>query len=132
VGVIDRADADTGTEADADRPRLDRNLAAALAYLLGAASGAAVLVFVRDEFVRFHARQSVGASAALFGLYLAVGIACALLAMAPVVGPAFAAAVRGLPAAFGLAALGLWGLLTYHAYRGRRFSLPVVGTLVAR
>lgn len=134
MGVNDRADtdADTGAEADADRPRLNRNVTAALAYLLGPASGAALLVLVRDEFVRFHARQSVGVGAALFGLYLAVGIVSVLLAMAPVVGPAFAAVVLELPAAFGLAALGLWALLIYHAYHGRRFGLPVVGTLVAR
>lgn len=118
--------------AGADRPRVDRNAAAALAYLLGAVSGLAVLVTAADDYVRFHARQSAAASAALFALYLVAGIAAALLGNLPVVGPAFDAVTAALPVVFGLAWVGLMLVLGRAAYRGRRFALPVLGALVER
>lgn len=119
-------------EAGTDRAGIDRNAAAALAYLLGPVSGLVVLATVADDYVRFHARQSAAASAALFALYLLVGIAAALLGSLPVVGPAFDALTAALPVAFGLAWVGLWAVLSRAAYRGQRFALPVLGPLVER
>lgn len=119
-------------EAGTDSTGPDRNTMAALAYLLGAVSGLVVLATAADDYVRFHARQSAAASAALFALYLVAGIAAALLGDLPVVGPAFDAVTAALPVVFGVAWLGLWAVLSRAAYRGRRLALPVLGPLIER
>jgi uncharacterized membrane protein len=103
---------------------VDPFLAAALAYGLGFVSGAAILLIERrDKFVRFHAIQSVMASAAIA---LGLGVVIVLgLPRIPIVG--FPIYLVSIPAV-----LVVWLILMVKAYQGDRFRLPLIGRLAAR
>jgi uncharacterized membrane protein len=109
---------------------LDRNLAGAFSYSLTFVSGVVFYVLADDEFVRFHAAQSVVAFGGLFTLNLLVSFLQGATATTPGVGPALAAVLGGLSAVVTLVAFGLWILLMVTASRGRRVALPLVGGLV--
>jgi uncharacterized membrane protein len=99
----------------------DPKLWAALAYTLGLISGIVVLLVTRDEhddqYVRFHAMQSVLTFAAIALLYI-------LLPTIPIVGNI--APVRGL---FTMAVFCLWVLLIVKAVTGDAYRLPYIGDL---
>ncbi|MEF8851418.1 MAG: DUF4870 domain-containing protein [Haloarculaceae archaeon] len=123
-----------GTAAESGDSGLDSNVAGAIAYLLAPLGGIAMYVMSDEEFVQFHAKQGIA-----FGILLVVvwvGIA--------VVGfiGTFVAGFIGLGSIFGLlmglvtlvavlAGLGLWAFLTYKAYQGERYELPVIGGFVS-
>ena len=89
---------------------LSRNTAAALCYAAGWISGLIfLLVEKKDEFVRFHAMQSV----ITFG-------GLTVLAMVPVVGWILS------PFAM-IAGFILWLVLIVKAYQGENFELPYIG-----
>ena len=88
---------------------LPRNTAAALSYILGWLSGLFFLFVEKDEFVRFHAMQSI----IVFG-------ALTILSMVPIIGWALS------PIVF-LAGLALWLILIVKAYQGEKFKLPYIG-----
>jgi len=89
---------------------LPKNTAAALCYLAGWVTGLAfLLIEKKDEFVRFHAMQSI----VTFGVLT-------VLAMVPVVGWVLSPFVMIL-------GLILWLVLIVKAYQGEKFELPVVG-----
>jgi uncharacterized membrane protein len=96
---------------------LDPNVAAALSYLLGWITGAAFLIFERENaFVRFHAMQSTIFFAALsvaWFLFLSIPFLGWLISFL-VIPPVSAA---------------LWLLLMLKAYQGERFKLPIVGDM---
>ena len=97
--------------------RLDANLAAALSYSLGAATGIVFLALDKDRpFVRFHALQSTIFSivASLFALML-LGV--------PLVGRV----MYGLAI---VAAIVIWIRLMFKALGGERYKLPYVGDFV--
>lgn len=103
-----------------DMPRtssgLDENVAAALCYSLGWVSG---LVFYTVEpqnpFVRFHALQSI----------LFFGAACVALVGCLVV--PFLGWILSIFVFYG--SLAVWLLMMFKAYKGERFSLPIVGRM---
>lgn len=96
----------------------DPKLLAGLAYALGLVSGVIVLaVEKRDQYVRFHAMQSVLAFAAIALLYL-------LLPTVPVVGD-----FRGLRVAYTAGVAALWLLLMVKALQGEAYRLPYIGDL---
>ena len=98
---------------------LDQELAAPLAYVLGWVSGLVLLVAERNEYVRFHAMQSV----LVFG---PMSVVLTVLSWIPLIN-----LFIGVPLAF--ATLLLWAILIAMAMlkgeEGERFKLPFVGTL---
>ncbi|WP_331234533.1 DUF4870 domain-containing protein [Natronorarus salvus] len=112
---------------------LEANVAGACSYLFGFVTG---LVFLlaedENEFVRFHAAQSVIASGAIFGLSVLLGLLPLFLGVTPVVGWLVALGADLLSLLLVPVALVLWIVLLVKAYRGERFGLPVVGDLARR
>lgn len=98
---------------------LDENLAGALAYALGAITGAIFLLVERENrFVRFHALQSTIT-------FLGVMVLQILIANTPIL----AGVISWL---FLLAVAALWIALMVKALRGERFKLPYVGDWAER
>ncbi|MDP3998876.1 MAG: hypothetical protein Q8P89_04660 [bacterium] len=86
----------------------DQNLQGALAYLLGFLTGIYFLLTAKNDFVRFHAKQSTVIFGGLF-----------VLNFIPVIN------FFTLPIGF-----ILWIFLMYKAYSGERYKLPYVGELL--
>jgi len=94
---------------------LPKNTAAALCYIAGWVSGLIfILIEKKDEFVRFHAMQSI----ITFG-------GLTILAMVPVVGWILSPFVMIL-------GFILWLVCIIKAYHGEKFALPVVGELAKK
>jgi uncharacterized membrane protein len=107
----------TTYSSDASSTGLDRNLAAALTYLLGFVTGIVFLVIEKNsQFVRFHAMQSTLVFGALF-------IAQVVLNVIPLLGW-----VLSLFILFPLS-VALWLVLMYKAFMGEKFKLPFFGDL---
>jgi uncharacterized membrane protein len=86
------------------------NLTAALTYLAGWVTGLIFLLVEKDDdFVRFHAAQSL----TVFG-------PLTLVAFVPILGPVVNVLLFPIT-------LVLWIVLMVKAYQGERFKLPVVG-----
>lgn len=111
---------------------LSSNIVGALAYLGGLITGIiflAVAPYNKDQFVRFHAFQSIFLSlayivfaivwGAVFGMFFVsgLGILWSLLTLV-------ASLVR-------IGFLLLWLFMMYKAYNNERFSLPIIGPLAA-
>src|SRR3989338_5130299 len=98
---------------------LPRNTMAALAYVLGVISGLAVLMVEKDDdYVRYHALQSVALSVVWLGGWL-------VLMVITVVGWIL------LPF-WGLLMFVLWFVAIVKAWQGERFRLPIIGEYVAK
>ena len=92
---------------------------AGLAYVAGAISGAIVLLVEKhDQFVRFHAMQSIVT-------FLVVLVAQVLVRNLPFLS-------EWLSRAFFLCVIALWGFLIYQAFMGRRYKLPYIGDFAER
>src|SRR5688500_7801965 len=105
---------------------LEPNLASALSYLCGWVTGLVFYLLEKENnFVRFHAMQSIIVSAAFTVLF----IACAILSNIPVIGWLFW--IVGYPIV-GLASFVSWILLMVKAYQGERFHFPVVGEMAEK
>jgi uncharacterized membrane protein len=108
--------------------RLDQNLAAMLSYLLGWVTG---LIFFNlekeNDFVRFHAMQSI----VTFGGFFALAALFLVLSWIPVIGVIFWLFwVVGWLWVF--IALVVWIVLMVRAYRGERYRLPWIGNFAER
>ena len=105
-------------------PPVDR-AAAAIAYLTFVP--AAVILFLpafrKSRFVRFHAWQSI----LLWAVFFVLTVVALLLSN---VAAAMAFLLFGILAS--LAMLFLWGVLSFKAWQGERFELPLFGDLAAR
>lgn len=109
---------------------MGENVEGALCYLLGWLTGIVFYLIEKDnEFVRFHARQSILVFLPLWILSLVFG------------GGFWFGSVFYWGAWFFLAAIGwllwlvmfiLWLVLMFKAYQGERFKLPVVGDIAER
>ena len=119
---------------------LDPNVAGALAYLFGALTGIVFYVLEpEDEFVRFHASQSIVVSVGFFVLAFATSILTTVLGV-------LGGASAGASVAFGLVSLviglvwlvvalagfGLWLFLMLRAYQGERTRIPVAAGIADR
>jgi uncharacterized membrane protein len=100
-------------------------VAATLAYVLGWVSGL-LFYFIdsSDDFVRFHAAQSI----ILFGGATVLSVILWLLLRVPYVSILFMV----LLSLVGLFAFALWLILMVKAYQRERFSLPWIGALAER
>ena len=94
---------------------------AAAAYLLGFVTGILFLYlepYDKDEFVRFHARQSIAFSIAWFVINLVLGVFIAVLPFA------LGRLLVGLQELINLGLAIMWIFLMYKAYSGERYRIP--------
>ncbi len=101
---------------------LDSNIGGLLSYVLGWITGLIFfLIEEKDEFVRFHATQSL----IVFGAITVLSIVLGLLFMVPYIGPV-------LGSFFWIATVVLWIILMVKAYQGERYKLPIAGNLAEK
>lgn len=104
---------------------LESNIGALLSYVLGWITGLIFfLIEEKDEFVRFHAMQSI----IFFGAVTAAMIVFGILERVPFIGLLFVV----LTALMGLFAFVMWIILMVKAYQGERYKLPVAGDLAQK
>ena len=121
---------------------LDENVAGALSYLFGLLTG--VVFFVVDkenEFVRFHAAQSMVLNVAVIGVYIVFSIVGAILSVLFfgdlfLTGGLLTGLLSLLTFLVGtvlfVGVLALWVYLMYTAYKGRTVKLPIVDGFAER
>ena len=98
---------------------LPKNTTAALAYALGVITGVVVLMVEKDDdYVRYHALQSIALSVVWLGGWI-------VLTIIPVIGWIL------LPF-WGLLMFVLWLVAMVKAWQGERFRLPIIGEYVAK
>ncbi len=98
---------------------LTENVAGMLCYLGWFITGIIFLVIEKDnEFVRFHAMQSIFVSVILFVVNM-------VLTAIPIIGWL-------LGILFAPAILVLWIVMMVKAYQGKHFKLPIIGDLVEK
>lgn len=104
---------------------LDPNVAGTLSYVLGWVTGLIFfLIEERDEFIRFHAMQSI----VTFGAVTAAHIALGFLRSVPYAGVPFAV----LQPIAALLTFVLWVVLMVKAYQREWYKLPWAGDLAER
>lgn len=98
---------------------MPENTAAALSYVLGLITGIVFLTMQgKNQFVRFHAVQSIGLSVVWIVGWL-------FLTILPVLGWML------LPF-WGLVMLAVWLLCILKAYQGEKYHLPLVGEQIQK
>jgi uncharacterized membrane protein len=103
------------------------NPVAALCYLGFFVTGVIFLYlepYNRDEFIRFHARQSIGFTAAWFAVYIVLSVFIAVL---PHPLSALLVIVEGF---VDLAFAIFWLFLMYKAYTGERYRIPQLADVI--
>lgn len=96
---------------------LKKEIAGALAYVLGPITGIFFLVTSKDSFVKFHAMQSTVVFVVLFVLQWVLGITIILFP---------------LSALIGLVSFVLWLVLIYKAWQGQEWEVPVLGKMARK
>lgn len=91
---------------------LPKNTAGALSYVLGPVTGIIFLVISKDNFVRFHAMQSIVVFLGLFILQWVLTFTIILLPLVPLLT---------------IVGFVLWLMLIYKAWKGEEWEVPVVG-----
>lgn len=110
------------SEDKASSTGLDSNIGGLLSYVLGWITGLIFfLIEENDEFVRFHAMQSI----IVFGAITVLSIVLGILFRVPYIGPV-------LGAFFWIATVVLWIILMVKAYQGERYKLPIAGNLAEK
>lgn len=122
---------DTETETTETSAGLDENVAGALSYILGLLSG---LFFYfteeENEFVRFHALQSILFSVVVFVIYWVVNTIIFSLFWSPTgAGGAIWGLLSMVMTLLWLAFIAAWLFLMFKAYNGERFKLPILGDM---
>jgi len=103
------------------------HIIAALTYLLGFVTGLIFLYlepYNQDEFVRFHARQSIGFSVAWFAIAVVFGVFIAVLPRG------LGALLNFLLTLIDIALAVFWVFLMYKAYNGERYRIPELADVV--
>ena len=100
---------------------------AALTYLLGFVTGIIFLYlepYNQDEFIRFHARQSIGFSVVWFAIWIIFGVFIAILPLA------LGRLLGGIETLINLGLAIFWLFLMYKAYTGERYRIPQLADIV--
>ena len=100
---------------------------AALTYILGFVTGIVFLYlepYNQDEFIRFHARQSIAFSVVVFALWVIFGVFIAILP------PALGRLLAGIETLINLGLAIFWLFLMYKAYTGERYRIPELADIV--
>lgn len=106
------------------------NVAGALSYLLGAATGVLFLIVDRGQpFVRFHALQSIAITVVGIAVWIAFSALGLLLSPAPLLG-GLVGILLGV--VLSLLFLFLWLYLMYRAFQGDAWEIPWLGEQVRR
>jgi uncharacterized membrane protein len=106
---------------------MEPNLAAALSYVCGWITGLIFFVMEKENnFVRFHALQSI----ITFGGLTVLSIALTIFSALPIPGTG----ILGLlgHSVLGIVAFIAWIVCMIKAYQGDRFHLPIVGDLAEK
>lgn len=117
---------------------IEPNIAGLLCYLLGWITGVIFYIAEKDnQFVKFHAMQSIVVFGSITVLYIIIFIIQGILiSIAYGLGAGVVLAISGLIGIFmiliGILSLGLWILLMIKAYQNETFKLPVVGEIAAK
>ena len=112
---------------DGDRRTPQANIIAALTYLLGFVTGLIFLYlepYNQDEFIRFHARQSIGFSVAWFAIAVVFGVFIAVLPHG------LGALLNFILTLIDIALAVFWVVLMYKAYNGERYRIPELADIV--
>jgi uncharacterized membrane protein len=104
---------------------LEPNVAGLLSYVLGWITGLIFFLIEDDDFVRFHAMQSI----IVFGAITVVNILLYILWVIPGVGWIFGTILATI---MWILAIVLWIILMVKAYQGERFKLPIAGDLAEK
>jgi uncharacterized membrane protein len=103
------------------------NIIAALTYLLGFVTGLIFLYlepYNQDEFIRFHARQSIGFSVAWFAIGIVFSVFIAVLPHG------LGSLLNFLLTLIDIALAVFWVFLMYKAYNGERYRIPELADIV--
>jgi uncharacterized membrane protein len=103
------------------------NVIGALTYLLGFVSGIIFLYlepYNQDEFIRFHARQSIGFSVAWLAIGVVFGVFIAVLPHG------LGALLNFILTLIDIALAVFWVFLMYKAYNGERYRIPELADVV--
>jgi uncharacterized membrane protein len=103
------------------------NIIAALCYLLGFVTGLIFLYlepYNQDEFIRFHARQSIGFSVAWFAIGIVFGVFIAVLPHG------LGSLLNFILTLIDIALAVFWVFLMYQAYNGERYRIPELADIV--
>ena len=88
-----------------------------------------------DDFVRFHSIQGIVFGVGLIALYFLLGIfqfvGSFILSDIPFVGALWGVLTLLLWPVVWLIGFALWAFLTYKAYQGEWYQLPVIGSFAA-
>ena len=112
---------------DGESRKPQANIIAALTYLLGFVTGLIFLYlepYNQDEFIRFHARQSIGFSVAWFAIGIVFGVFIAVLPHG------LGALLNFLLTLIDIALAVFWVFLMYKAYNGERYRIPELADIV--
>lgn len=130
--VDDRSAGGTTTNRPNTASGLEPNVAGAACYALAWLTGLFFFFTEKeDEFVRFHAAQSIVAFGALTVAYVVLGVVLTtILGAVFMTGGFFLLPLIGLlNMLLGLVGLALWLGSMYMAYQGRWFELPIAGRI---
>lgn len=112
--------------------RLEDNEAGALTYSLGFITGIIFYyIYAENDFVTFHAVQSMIVFGGLVMLSFILNISISTFAFIPVFGALVSVVLGLILQAIGIIALVLWIVLMYKAYSGEEFKLPVAGDIAS-
>jgi len=103
------------------------NVIGALTYLLGFVTGLIFLYlepYNQDDFIRFHARQSIGFSVAWFAIGVVFGVFIAVLPHG------LGSLLNFILTLVDIALAVFWVFLMYKAYNGERYRIPELADIV--
>ena len=103
------------------------HIIAALTYLLGFVTGLIFLYlepYNKDDFICFHARQSIGFSIAWFAIGVVFGVFIAVLPHG------LGSLLNFLLTLIDIALAVFWVFLMYKAYNGERYRIPELADIV--
>ncbi|EMA35795.1 DUF4870 domain-containing protein [Halococcus hamelinensis] len=132
---------ETTTTAVENESGLDSNVAGALSYVFGFVSGLIFyLIEKEDEFVRWHAAQSIALSAVVVAVSIGLSFVGTAISVATFSGSSGLFLVGSLLSlvlglvwlAVTVGAVAVWLYLILRAYQGRTVRLPIVATLADR
>jgi uncharacterized membrane protein len=112
---------------DGIRERSEPQPIAALTYLLGFVTGIIFLYvepYSNDEFVRFHARQSIGFSIAWFAINIIFSVFISILPFQ------LGHLLNSILQLVNLGIAVFWVILMYKAYNGERFRIPELSNVI--
>ena len=112
---------------------LPRHLAAGIAAFFPLIGGVVFLVIEKkDQFVRFHAMQSVFLGGLLLAVSLAVGLAETIFRHVPLIGWLVAMGFVAVNLIFSIAWLIVWVITIVKALSGVEWEVPVLGALARK